>query len=176
MREIHQSRAVSQSVGRFEPPRSVGSIPRAIHRDLARTSRDRRRGTIVERCRRNRTGINSIPQTSSLERRPRRRSTRVIARRERIDPRADVIIAPSVGWMGTRRRARCETYLGGGLGGERGGENGRHGLRCGRAGVRVCGGGRDAVERRGHPSRDARETREVARGGVYHRVDGIDRA
>ena len=48
---------------------------------------------------------------------------------------------------------------------------------CG-AGARafVCaGGGRDAVERRGHPSRDAR-AREVARGGVYHRVDGIDRA
>ena len=31
----------------------------------------------------------------------------------------------------------------------------------------------DAVAR---TTQDARETREVARGGVYHRVDGIDRA
>ena len=145
----HQSRAVSLSVG-LKPPRSVGSIPRAIHRDLASSSRERRRGTVVEGYRRKRTGgyIPSIRRHRSNVVRCRR-STRVIARRERIDPRADVLVA-AIGRMdGTRRRARCETYLGGGLGGERGGENGRHVLRCGRACVRVCGGGgRDAVERR----------------------------
>ena len=48
---------------------------------------------------------------------------------------------------------------------------------CG-AGARafVCAGGRDAVERRVIRRETRSRARAVARGGVYHRVDGIDRA